>query len=860
MFFKLKATGEKAKLISYIIVKNPENIFERTIKKRGKVISKFDKYEDNEIVYSGYIENDSLQFIKICKEENLFNYVNSEEYSVCPFNLSCIDEVFRSVLRKNKTPEISDEDYNRQYNIEFTIGPFSLYGSDFVVKLFEGCNYKVEIEREGLSYALKISGQNTISTFIQQIYVISYSLTNHLRYRVPSLQGIDKFTNLSKGWIEDHSQRNTIINRLSKIKRNMKHFETNLISETEPDQEKVKEQVNNIFDNLKTKQGEIRYRTIINHINENSSVLDFGCAKGNLIQRLLTSVNLKKLVGFDCDRKSTNLAFRRGKQILKKTKLNREVNFDVHCGSILYPDYELFQEIDTLVCSEVIEHFNKDEMNNVLNIIFKGILPNTIILTTPNKNFNVKLGMESDDIRHPDHKFEFTVDEVKEFAEMIKEKYCYSYEFLPFINDKPEDVVNNPFDQLSFVIKFTKTEESVKNNDIINKSRNIFQPFNLNISGHRINIHQVRIGSSISVRKINPNWIVSLAPTMSPADCSDIKGYLEHPSETLKYYYDRKIYDVIWETKYMGSRGTIVATKSPDISKRLFNSEETIKIYSRSGHNFFKEQETTNEIYKEVKDYMEYRGCDVIAIDCEILPWSYKAGVMIEKDFQKPGNCALLDKKFTNRDTTNEELFLKSLSNYNKKTDIEIYPFRTIIEANVNDRRKRITNVKNGYYINNSLQLFNLDDLCKNSKYFKKVNYGVMRIGPSQISGNILKFSIDELVEIWEDINKQGLEGIVVKPNYPTRFLEGGMYIQPSLKCRTRDYLRIIYGINYLDDDNLKFLKRRRAAAKRKMAMQQYELSQNILYSFIHGNHYNRLKMIFGFFGMEGVSNIDATL
>lgn len=852
MFFKLRVIGDDCKKVSHIIVKHPENLFERNIKKRGKITARFEKYEDSEIIYSGYVENNSLSFIKLCKEENLPNYVNSEEYSVCPFNLACMDDTFRSVLRGSNVSDLSEEEYFKEYDIEFTIGPFSLYKKDWVVEVFESLDsYIVDVIENGLAYALKISGKNNITTFLQQIYVISYAITNHLRFRAPSLEGIDKFTNLSKNWIDDYPKRNLIVNKLSKIVRNVKHFETNLMVEDGVEKTEAEKKAKEILDNKKTKLSELRYNVIISLITlDRTSVLDFGCAQGNLIERLLKrNRKLTKLVGFDSNKKATSVARKRGLNTLRKTN-NKTTKFKVIDGNIYYPDYELFEDMDVVVMSEIIEHFPKKDIPIILDIVFKGICPESVILTTPNKDYNSTLNLNEGHLRHPEHYFEFTAEDIKSFAKDIETKYNYSY---LFYSASSLSAGIEPFNELSFVIHFDRGDDVKKDENFINHSINIYSPFDLDISGCRIKKRDIRIGSAASSKRIDHNWIISLAPTMSPANCSDVEGYLEHPSEAIDYYMKRGVYDLIWEVKHMGSRGTIVSTRNQDISRQLFNSEDVIKIYSRSGYNFFNEQEIVDDIHKEILSFMEYRGFDIVAFDCEILPWSYKAGVMIEKDFQKPADCSLMNKKFTGRDSTKEELFLKSLSNYNKKTNIKIYPFNTILTANL--KGKRLINVENGYHINHQKQLVDLQYLCNHSKYFKNVDWDIIHLDKSNNNS-----VINSIFKKWKQLEENGFEGMVFKPLYPTQFLRDGRFIQPAIKCRTREYLRLIYGIDYLDDDNLKFLKKRKAGAKRKLAMQQYELTQKILYSFINGNSNNRLKYIFGFFGMERMGRIDATL
>ena len=76
MFFKMKVIGDNLDKVSYILSKHPDNVFERSVRNRAKIVAKFTKYTDQEVVYEGYIENDSLHFIQMCKQLNLERYLN----------------------------------------------------------------------------------------------------------------------------------------------------------------------------------------------------------------------------------------------------------------------------------------------------------------------------------------------------------------------------------------------------------------------------------------------------------------------------------------------------------------------------------------------------------------------------------------------------------------------------------------------------------------------------------------------------------------------------------------------------------------------------------------------------------------
>lgn len=858
MFFKLRVSGAKASNLSYIISKHPDTLFQREVGKRGRMFAKFGTFEDTHVAYNGYIENFSLPFYKICRHENLSSYVTSEQYSVCPYNLVLLNTVFRSVLR-GKFGDISQEDFDRIYNISFQLGPFSLYKKDYLVQAFTDLNYTV-CSGEASPFVLDIRGDNNLTTFLQQMYVISYAYTNHLRQIIPQKQDIGKYLEFSKGWIDDHPAKNYLINRISKVRRNVKQFQVGLLENKGV--EDAEKQFDERINSLKVKASELRYQTI-KFLLLNSpfadNILDFGCGNGNLINRVFKDMKPKKYIGFDSHRGCVNTAYKRGKQQLRYRK-NKETEFKVWAGSILYPDYSLFEGMDTVVLSEVIEHFYKEDLDTVLDVIFKGINPATVILTTPNKDFNVNFNFAEDQLRHPDHKFEFTKEEIISFTEMIEKKYGYISNFWHSDYSTSENGIEDenrivyvlskkPYDSLSFIVKFERTVESVKDTDLIEQNKFLYSPFDLNESAYRISSKIIREGSATFNHKIDPRWIVSLAPNMSPADSSEDERYIESPWDTIKYYCNRGVHDLILETKYMGSRGTIVATKERSISEKLFGSKDLIQIYSRKGYKFFDDLKLEEQIYEEVRSYMKFMEADVIALDTEILPWSYKGQIMIEKEFEKPGKCALMDKVYTGRGDVNELLYLNSLKNYTKDTPIQIYPFNIILKAQFDGRKFR--KVDNGYYYPHDYQLEQLYSLTDSSDIFKRVQY--LLFNPRNTDMTLVK-------EFWDRIILFGLEGVVVKPRYPTQFLTSGRYIQPALKCRTQDYLRIIYGIDYLNPENMKFLKKRRTANKRKLAMQQFELSQKILYSFINRNSNQRLKYIFSFFGMEKVSNIDATL
>lgn len=831
MFFKLNICGENAKLASYIISKHPQNTFERTIGNRGKIEAKFTKYLNEEVTYAGHIDNFDINYLKLCRSQNMDVYVNAEQYSVCPYNLELVDTTFGSVIR-GKYNGITSYQFNNKYYIKMKIGPFSLYKMDSLIKSLTDLGYFVESENDQsvLSFidqdnrVLIISKYSDVSTFIQQIYILCYAYTSHLRFMLPQSQDIHKYYNLCSSWIDQCPDQKDILKRLSKTKSNLETFKNDLQIEDEK------------FEKLEPVK-ESRYQTIVSLLDESDrNIIDLGCGYGRLIRRILENTSPDKLIGIDIDNKAINITYSKCKQIARKSG----VNLKTITGSIMYLDFSYLKEIDTVILCEVIEHFERDQINHVLDIILKGINPKKFILTTPNKDFNVNFEMKNE-MRHLDHKFELTKQEIKDLAEYVKTTYNYNYTFHP-------EGINEPADTLSFILRFDRIGEYSEDSKYHEISNNVFSSVMLDASGFKITSKTVRMGSSTFSRKVNPRWIISLTPTMSPVDSSK-DDFIEHPDDTIEYYHNRGIYDLIAEHKYMGSNATIVATKDKEISRQLFGSDDVIKIYSKNGYDFFdttipSENKLMDDIHKELVWFMDHNDLNVIGIEAEILPWCFKAKTMIEKKFLVSGMCSLIHSTHSDKDPSNSTKFLKSLENYNQEDSIRIYPYKLIFQGKFNGRKfeKSI----NGNYIDYQIQL---DSLCRLSNVFHPVKFQILNISKSYMA-----------TTFWHRVAEEGGEGIVVKPLHPTAFLPSGRYIQPALKCRTKDYLRLIYGINYLEKDNFEFLRHRRTADKRRLAMQQFELSQKILYSFINRDLDQRLKYIFAFFGTDRVARIDNTL
>lgn len=111
--------------------------------------------------------------------------------------------------------------------------------------------------------------------------------------------------------------------------------------------------------------------------------------------------------------------------------------------------------------------------------------------------------------------------------------------------------------------------------------------------------------------------------------------------------------------------------------------------------------------------------------------------------------------------------------------------------------------------------------------------------------------SVQKGIDWWLNLTENGGEGMVVKPELFTSFYKGEV-IQPAVKCRGREYLRIIYGPEYLSPDNLRRLKNRSLTRKRSLALKEFSLGIESLDRFVMKEPLYRVhECVFGVLAFE---------
>jgi protein phosphatase len=361
---------------------------------------------------------------------------------------------------------------------------------------------------------------------------------------------------------------------------------------------------------------------------------------------------------------------------------------------------------------------------------------------------------------------------------------------------------------------------------------------------------------------IDPRWLVYLPPTMSPSETSRRPDYLEHPDEAFAYFQARGLTQVVCEAKHMGSRAVVVVCRDAESARRRFGVEGVSAgiVYTRTGRRFFDDAETEAGLLGEVRggldatDFWEKFQTNWAVLDCELMPWSAKAQALLRQQYAAVGSAARASTGETvvaleranatellvpfRARAANAEAFTEAYRRYcwpvQSLADLKLAPFHLLAtEGAVHADRDHVW------------QMTQLSALCR-------ARPGVLLETPYRVLDLTDGASRDEGVRWWEDLTSTGGEGMVVKPLAFTPISSGREQIQPAVKCRGREYLRIIYGPDYTMPGHLDRLRSRGLGHKRSLASREFALGIEGLERFVRGEGLRRVhECVFAVLALE---------
>jgi protein phosphatase len=332
---------------------------------------------------------------------------------------------------------------------------------------------------------------------------------------------------------------------------------------------------------------------------------------------------------------------------------------------------------------------------------------------------------------------------------------------------------------------------------------------------------------------IDPRWLLWLPPTMAPASTSTVDGYLEHPASALADYAGMGVDRVVCEEKHMGSRAVVLVCRDNSVAaKRFADDGSSGVLYTRTGRSFF-DASRTEALLGRVRAAAEAAGlwaelgADWLLLDCELLPWSAKADTLIQQ--------------FAAVGAAGRSALPAALSIMDSALDrgLDVDALRARLASGLADVTAFTSAYRQYVRPDDEVTLAPFAVLASSAEaYADRDHEWHLALADRLVAADPSVFTptrrivvdpsssadVASATDWWLALTQAGGEGMVVKPLRGLAATSQRGLLQPGLKCRGREYLRIIYGPGYTERSQLDRLRGRSLGRKRGLALREHAL------------------------------------
>lgn len=386
---------------------------------------------------------------------------------------------------------------------------------------------------------------------------------------------------------------------------------------------------------------------------------------------------------------------------------------------------------------------------------------------------------------------------------------------------------------------------------------------------HTVTIREENAVAALEVMSrfaIDPRWLVYLPPTMAPGATAPAgTPLLERPEDVLEDFARAGVSHVVCERKHMGSRAVIIVTKDASVAARRFGVPGATRgvVYTRTGRAFFAGVALEQALLERLAAAVAAAGLweeletDWLCLDVELMPWSLKARELLRTQYAAVGAAgraatsaatAVLaaaaargagDEALTERYRERGDMieaYGRAWRGYCWDTArldaVQVAPFHLLASE--------------GRTWFDHDHIWHMDTLARIAAHDPLVvatPYRVVALDDPAAR--------EDATAWWHALTDAGGEGMVVKPLQWLTYGKRGL-VQPALKCRGREYLRIIYGPEYTAADQLERLRGRGLQRKRRLALAEFALGAEALYRFVAAEPLWRVhECVFGVLALE---------
>ncbi|MFF5658908.1 polynucleotide kinase-phosphatase [[Kitasatospora] papulosa] len=363
----------------------------------------------------------------------------------------------------------------------------------------------------------------------------------------------------------------------------------------------------------------------------------------------------------------------------------------------------------------------------------------------------------------------------------------------------------------------------------------------------RVSVREENAAAALEVMSrfaVDPRLLAYLPPTMAPTATSREEGFLEHPAEAFAQYRADGVTKVVCEEKHMGSRAVALVCRDAGAARERFGVDgPTGALHTRTGRPFLDDTALTEVLLGRLRAAVTAAGLweewdtDWVVLDAELMPWSLKAAGLLRSQYAAVGAAAgavlpVADKALTaaaargvdvgelagrQRERAEDAAaFTEAYRRYCWSTEgldgVRLAPFQILAVQG-----RSLASVPHDE------QLAWLDRLVEHDPT------GLLQVTRRLVVDTGDEASVRAGTDWWLEMTGRGGEGMVVKPLGALVRDEKGRLVQPGVKVRGREYLRIIYGPEYTRPENLERLRSRFLGHKRSLALREYALGLEAL-------------------------------
>jgi 3' terminal RNA ribose 2'-O-methyltransferase Hen1 len=446
MLLTITTTHRPATDLGYLLHKNPAKVhsFELSF---GKAHLFYPESTEDRCTAALLLDVDPVGLVRGKGQRGegatLDQYVNDRPYVLSSFTSVAIGRALGTAMtgRSKGRQELAE----RKIPLTATLHVIACRGGDGLLReLFEPLGYRVRAERhpldenfpewgDGPYYTVTLVGEVLLRDLLRHLYVLIPVLDAEKHYWVGQDE-VEKLLRKGEGWLAGHPHKEAIVKRYLPRQRQLaREAMARLAEEDNPDPDATQaahaEEETKIEEPIRLWQQRMGAVVAVLRSVSARRVIDLGCGEGKLLKALLDEKGIREIVGMDVSYRSLEVAAQRLRLDRMPTKQKERLKL-IH-GSLMYRDPRL-AGYDAATVVEVIEHLDPPRLAAFERVLFEAARPETVIVTTPNADYNVKFEtLPAGEFRHKDHRFEWTRAEFQQWSERVAGRFGYSARFLP---------------------------------------------------------------------------------------------------------------------------------------------------------------------------------------------------------------------------------------------------------------------------------------------------------------------------------------------------------------------------------------------------------------------------------------------